>query len=141
MGGFEPGMAEEFRDVTDVGAAFEHPRRCRVAQEVTGAGFAGPGVDIRTDRARQPVEGQWPARRADEQQPRIGVGCEVRSGVGEICVDPTCGSRAEGCVPVAGTFPVADEQRRGSGGGSRSSSPHSCAQPATPHVHRPPGGG
>ena len=134
-------MAEEFRDVTDVGAAFEHPRRCRVAQEVTGAGFAGPGVDIRTDRADSQSRANGRPVALTNSSPGIGVGCEVRSGVGEICVDPTCGSRAEGCVPVAGTFPVADEQRRGSGGGSRSSSPHSCAQPATPHVHRPPGGG
>ena len=50
-----------------------------IAEEVTGAGFAGPGVDVGADRATQPVECEGPARRADEQEPRIGVGDEVRA--------------------------------------------------------------
>lgn len=79
LGGFETGMAEEFRDVTDVGSTFEHPRRRRVTEQVTGTGFVSAGVDLRADRARQPVEVQRSARRRGERQPGIGAGDEVRS--------------------------------------------------------------
>ena len=112
LGGFESGVAEQLGDVADVGTTFEHPRRRGVTQEVAGAGFAGAGMDIGADRTREPVERQRPPGRAHEQDARIGVGDEVGSGVGEIRIDPAGRTGAERHAPVAGTFPMPDEQRR-----------------------------
>ena len=53
LGGFESGAAEQLGDVSDVGGAFEHPRRRSVSEEVAGAGFGGAGLDIGADRTRE----------------------------------------------------------------------------------------
>src|SRR5688572_4443788 len=88
LGRLQRAVAEEFLDVTDVGAALEEVRRDRMPERVAGrvllqARFLGRGLDD----AVQEVGVHAPAAQRQEEPGRLDGAPDLGPAVQEICLD------------------------------------------------------
>lgn len=115
-GGGQTAVAEDLLDEAHVGAALEHLRRHRVAEDVARAGLAEVGaLHVAGDEVADPAQAERLASPGEKQAPLASGPEQIRPGLLDVLLDPGQGALADGHAAILVALALAHEDHAAAG--------------------------